>query len=49
LFSYCKGIIDLDAKVTHGALDFRVAEQDPDGPQKSGEFLLSGGVVTASA
>jgi hypothetical protein len=31
LFSYRKGIVDLDAEVTHGALDFRVAEQDLDG------------------
>jgi hypothetical protein len=27
LFSYCQGIVDLDAKVTHGAFDLRMAEQ----------------------
>src|SRR4051812_1634165 len=33
LFSYRKGIVDLNAEVAHRALDFRVAQQDLDGAQ----------------
>jgi hypothetical protein len=32
LFSYCESIIDVDAEVSDGAFDFRVAEQALDGP-----------------
>lgn len=36
LLSYCDGIIHLDAKVSHGALDLGVTEQQLNSPQIAG-------------
>jgi hypothetical protein len=39
LFNYGQGIVDLDAKIPHGAFDFRVAKQELDSSQIAGASI----------
>jgi hypothetical protein len=39
LLRYCKGVVDLDAEIAHGALDLGMAEQQLNGPQIAGSAI----------
>ena len=42
LFSYCQGIVDLDAEIPDRALDLGMPEQELDGPQVAGAPIDQG-------